>query len=73
MAGVKKTVASNFLDCWSPLGLSIVGDVQDVFHKIIHSYENPMMLEVLSDKLLVIVAVVFSRAICIELLLLSDI
>lgn len=72
MGGVKKTVASNFLDCWSPLGLPIVGDVQDTVHKIIHSHENPMMLEILSDKLLVIVTIVFSRAICVEFLFLSD-
>lgn len=69
---VKNTAPLNFLDRRSPFVLPIVRDVQNMLHEIIYAHENPMTLKILNYKLLVVVAIIFCNAACIELLILSN-
>ena len=62
----------DFRDSRFPSSLPIVGYVQDVLHEILHVDKNPVMLEVVENKPLVIIAAVFSVTISVEFLLLSD-
>jgi hypothetical protein len=72
MVGTKSSVISNLFDLRPPSSLPIRRDVQDVLHEINDVDKNPMVLEVLDEKLLVVVAIVFASTVSIELLLLSD-
>lgn len=67
---VKKLVELNFLNYPLPLGLPIVGDVQDMLHEIIYVHKNLMMVKFSNYNLFVVVALVSFNAFCIKFLLL---
>ena len=57
---------------WSPLLLPVLGNPQDVLHEYLYVDENPVGLEILSDILFVLGAIVFLSFVGIGAQLLQD-